>query len=114
VLDLHSAYRYLRSQPLETGDRFVFVAFAGESGFLATVTVEKREKLKLRGASRPAIRCDLRLEKVDKKRRLVPFKKCKRVTGWLSDDADRIPLRVEGEIFVGKVWAELDGAPPSR
>jgi hypothetical protein len=107
AMDLHAGYRYVRSQRMEAGDRYSFIAVASDSAFLATVKVVKREKIKVGGVARPAIRCELQVRKVDKKRELIPYRKFKRATGWLSDDADRIPLRIEADIFVGKVWVEL-------
>ena len=49
---------------------------------------------------------------------LEPHKKFQNGTIWLSDDADRIPLRIEVNIFVGYIFAELDWIkfqdPPKR
>ena len=39
--------------------------------------------------------------------KLEPHGKFKHATGWLSDDADRLPLRMNAQIFVGSVWVEL-------
>jgi hypothetical protein len=38
---------------------------------------------------------------------LEPHRKFRRATVWISDDANRIPLRIEAQIFVGTVFAEL-------
>jgi hypothetical protein len=38
---------------------------------------------------------------------LVPHGKFKRATAWISDDSDRLPLRMNAQIFVGSVWVEL-------
>ncbi len=47
---------------------------------------------------------------------LEPHKKFKRAFAWLSDDRDRMLLKIEAEIFVGSVWCELqsDGLPPVK
>ena len=39
---------------------------------------------------------------------LQPHAKFKRAYIWLSDDPDRLVLRVQADIFVGSVWAELE------
>jgi hypothetical protein len=43
-----------------------------------------------------------------KKLELEPHRKFRRATVWISDDANRIPLRIEAQIFVGTVFAELE------
>ncbi len=50
---------------------------------------------------------DLQLSKISKDLELEPHKKFRQATIWLSDDADRIPLRIEAQIFVGTIFAEL-------
>jgi hypothetical protein len=50
---------------------------------------------------------DLKLQRVNKKNELEPHRKFKRATIWISDDNDRVLLRIESQIFVGAVIAEL-------
>jgi len=38
---------------------------------------------------------------------LQPHRKFRRATIWVSDDTDRILLRIEAQVFVGTVFAEL-------
>ena len=85
-------------------------AFAGadeSTPYLATITVLGRERIKVKAGTYPAIKVDLKLEKVTSDMKLEPHGKFKRATGWLSDDEDRLPLRMNAQIFVGSVWAEL-------
>ncbi len=49
----------------------------------------------------------MQLSKIGKKRELEPHKKFRRASVWISDDSDRLLLRVEASIFVGKVFTEL-------
>ncbi|HEX4086309.1 MAG TPA: DUF3108 domain-containing protein [Chthoniobacteraceae bacterium] len=113
--DLQTALLYVRSQKLENGDVYRFVVFPATSPYLATVTVEGREKVKVRTGTYPAIKMDLKLEKVTSDLKLAPHGKFKRATGWLSDDSDRLPLKMNAQIFIGSVWLELtkvtDGVP---
>jgi hypothetical protein len=38
----------------------------------------------------------------------VPHGKFRSGSVWISDDADRIPLRAEVDIFIGYVFGELE------
>jgi hypothetical protein len=38
---------------------------------------------------------------------LEPHKKFRGATIWVSDDAERLILRIDAQIFVGTVFAEL-------
>jgi hypothetical protein len=105
--DLQTALLYIRSQKLNTGDVYRLVVYPGTAAYLATVTVEDRDKIKVKAGDYPAIRIDLKLEKIMPDMTLVPHGKFKRATAWISDDADRLPLRMNAQIFVGSVWVEL-------
>jgi hypothetical protein len=105
--DLQTALLYIRSQSLETGKVYSLVVYPGTTPYLATITVMGRERIKVRAGSYPAIKVDLRLEKITKEMTLLPHGKFKRATAWISDDADRLPLRMNAQIFVGSVWVEL-------
>ena len=54
-----------------------------------------------------AIKLDLQLKRIGKHLELEPHRKFRRATIWVSDDAERLLLRIEAQIFVGTVWAEL-------
>jgi hypothetical protein len=105
--DLQSALLLIRSQPLRDGDEVVACVYPGNSGYLATIKVAGRETVKAAGRDWPAIRCDLSLRAINKDFTLAPHAKFKKASAWLSDDADRLLLRIDAEVFVGRVWAEL-------
>jgi hypothetical protein len=63
--------------------------------------------VRVRPGNYNAIKVDLKLQRVNKKNELEPHRKFKRATIWLSDDNDRVLLRIESQIFVGTVTAEL-------
>jgi hypothetical protein len=107
VFDLQTGMLFVRSQRLQAGDRYRFVVYPSTSAYFAEIEVVGREKLKVAGVSYDAIKCQVRLQGVTKKFELAPHKKFKRAFAWLSDDRDRLLLRIEAEIFVGSVWAEL-------
>lgn len=105
--DLQSALLYLRSQPLTNGSSYRVVVFPGKDPYLATVSVSGREHINVAAGSYNAIRADVQLSRIGKQMELKPHKKFKKATVWLSDDADRMLLRVEAEVFVGTIFAEL-------
>jgi len=107
LYDLHSALLYLRSQPLTDHSVYRIVVYPATSAYLTTVTVLGREHISLRAGSYNAIKCDLQLKRIGKKFELEPHRKFRRATIWISDDENRIPLRIEAQIFVGTVFAEL-------
>jgi hypothetical protein len=117
LFDLHSALLYIRSQALQEKSVHRIVVYPSTAAYLATITVLGREKITVKAGSYDAIKLDIQLSKIGKKRELQPHRKFRRATAWLSDDADRIPLRIEAEVFVGTVFVELqsvrfNGAKP--
>ncbi|HEY1583047.1 MAG TPA: DUF3108 domain-containing protein [Chthoniobacterales bacterium] len=107
VYDMHSALLYLRSQALREGDVYRLVIYPATSPYLATLTVVGHPRLTVAAGSYDAIKLDLQLSKIGKKRELEPHKKFRRASIWVSNDADRLLLRVEANIFIGTVFAEL-------
>jgi hypothetical protein len=110
LFDLHSAMLYLRSQPLSDRSTYRVVVYPATSAYLATITVLGREKTSVRAGTYNAIKIDLQLNRIGKKLDLQPHRKFRRATIWISDDADRILLRIEAQVFVGTVFAELQSA----
>ena len=107
LLSLNSALLYQRTQPLKDGAVQRFVVYPSTSAYLCTITVAGRDRVSVPTGTYDAIKLDLKLDKVSKKRELQPHKKFRSATIWLSDDADRLVLRIETKIFVGTVFAEL-------
>ena len=110
--DLTSAMLFVRSQPLNVGDEIVFTAFPGDSAYLARVHVASRETFLLNGESRKALRLTLDIKKINlqgpSKGELLPHSKFHSGTIWISDDADRMPIRAEVDIFVGYIHGQLE------
>lgn len=107
LFDLHSAALYLRSQPLKQGNVYRLAIYAATNAYLATVKVIGRDKISVRAGTYNAIKLDLQLKRIGKHLELEPHKKFHRATIWVSDDAERLILRVDAQIFVGTVFAEL-------
>ena len=107
LFDLHSAALYLRSQPLKEGDVYRLAVYPTTNAYLATIKVTGRDKISVRAGTYNAIKLDLQLKRIGKHLELQPHKKFRRATIWVSDDAERLILRIEAQIFVGAVFAEL-------
>jgi hypothetical protein len=107
LLDLHSAMLFLRSQPLKERSVYRIVVYPAASAYLATITVAGREKVSIRAGTFKTIKLDLKLNKIGKNLELEPHRKFRHGTIWISDDADRMLLRIEAQIFVGTVFVEL-------
>lgn len=107
LFDLHTALLYLRSQTLRQGTVYRIAVFPATSAYLATITVTGREKVSVPAGTFNAIKLDLKLNKIGKKGDLEPHRKFRRGTIWISDNPDRMLLRIYAQIFVGTVFAEL-------
>ncbi|HEU5247116.1 MAG TPA: DUF3108 domain-containing protein [Candidatus Udaeobacter sp.] len=107
LFDLFSAMLYLRSQPLKDRSVYRVVAYPATNAYLATLTVTGREKVSVHAGSYNAIKLDLQLKRIGKHLQLEPHRKFRHATIWVSDDAERLLLRIEAQVFVGTVFAEL-------
>lgn len=107
IHDMQSALLFFRSQPLVAGDKVKLCVYPGSSGYFAVIEVLGREKITVAGKEWNAIKCDLKLREVDKKFVLKTHDKFKNAIAWFSDDQDRMLLKIEAEVFIGKVWTEL-------
>ena len=108
LFDLHTALLFVRSQRLKEGDTLNLVIYPATAPYLATIRVLGREWTQVKAGRYAAIKLDVRLQRINQKFELEPHSKFKRATAWLSDDADRILLKAQADIFVGSVWVELN------
>jgi hypothetical protein len=107
LFDLHTALLFIRSQPLTDGSVQRLAVYPETNAYLATVTVVAHESITVGPGVYKAIKLDLQLSKIGKQRELEPHRKFKRASVWLSDDSDRLLLRIEAGVFVGTVFANL-------
>jgi hypothetical protein len=107
IYDLHSALLILRSQPLQQGDVYRLIVYPATNAYLTTLTVTDRSPITTAAGTYPAIKLDLELKKIGKHDELEPHKKFRRASVWVSDDSDRLLLRIEASIFVGTIYSEL-------
>ncbi|WP_193211000.1 DUF3108 domain-containing protein [Luteolibacter marinus] len=107
VHDLFSAMLHVRSHRLADGDTLSLPLLPFDKPYLMRVKVLGREKFK----NRDTIKLDVAIQKIDPKTKaLLPYKKMKSSTLWLSDDANRIPVELRSEIFIGDVRMTLADA----
>jgi hypothetical protein len=107
LFDLQTSVLYLRSQPLSERSTYRVVVYPATNAYLAIATVVGREKVSVRSGTYKAIKIDLQLKRIGKNLDLEPHRKFRRGTIWVSDDPDRIVLRIEAQVFIGTVFAEL-------
>ena len=107
VHDVFSAMLHVRSQKLDNGDTLVLPLQPFNKPYLLKIHVLGREKF----AGRDTIKLSVALHKIDPKtKNLLPYKKMKSSTLWLSDDANRIPVELRSQVFIGDVRMTLANA----
>jgi len=100
--DVISGFYYLRSMPVIDKDNIVVDVFDSNKFIKVQIFILARERIELRsGKEAETIKAKVVL------RSEGLFQKVGDIYIWLSDDAERIPLRVETKVPVGKVTAEL-------
>lgn len=110
--DLFSAMLFIRSQALAPGNEVHAIIFPGDAPFLVRIKSLGTDPLIIAGTTRDALKLDIRIQRINIKKNnsLEEHKKFSSGKIWLSNDADRIPLRAEVSIFIGYVFAELVSA----
>lgn len=103
---------FIRSQPLLPHDRVGVIAFPGDDSYLVEVRVVGRENLWVAGKDYPTIKLEFEIQKIvrdkiTKLSHLEPHKKFRSGRVWISDDTNRMALRMEVNIFIGYVYGEL-------
>jgi len=117
IRDLFAAMLFVRSQSLHDGDHLRMTIFPDRNPYLVDLTVEGRDTVMLMRKKIPSIRFTVRIQTIetegDHKGRLAPHRKFRSGRVWMSDDARRLPLRAEVDVFIGAVFAELVKITPS-
>ena len=108
LFDLHTALLWVRTQRLTPGDTYQFVVYPATAAYLAEAKVLSSETITVPARSGNSLKIELKLRRIAKDRSLEPHKKFKRAYAWISDDTDRLLLKVEADLAVGSVWAELE------
>ncbi len=107
VQDLLSAVFYVRSQPLEKGDKISLMVAPFNKPYLAKFQVIGREKHRLKRKNHETIKLNIEISKIEHDLSLKPYTKVKKISLWITDDEYRFPLELQAEVFVGYVTASL-------
>lgn len=117
VRDLFAAMLAIRSQPLHDGDHLLLTIFPDQNPYLVDLRVEGREILRIGERKIPAVRFRIGIQTVATNGpeigRLAPHKKFRSGRVWMTDDARRLPLKAEVDVFIGSVFAELAKVSPA-
>jgi len=107
ALDLLSTILYVRSLPLNKGDKITRVVQPFDRPYLVTFKVEGQEERKFEGRKIPTIKMSITILRVNKDLSLKSYDKMKEGTIWVSDDDFRLPIEIRADIFVGYITCML-------
>ena len=102
VLDILSALYFVRAQKLEVGKDVVFDIINREEQYPLVVKVLKKETVKVAAGKFPCIVVEPQFRGEG-----IFVSKGKSLKVWLTDDAYKMPVKMESEVFIGSVSAEL-------
>jgi len=106
VFDPVSAAFLAKSLPVEKGDKLGFDVYNGKHRFLINFFVEGVEEIKTARGPRMARKI---VPKVFRLTDSEGEKKLRSATIWVSNDSKRELLKIESEVWIGSVTAELEG-----
>jgi hypothetical protein len=105
VHDVVSALYFLRTQPLRVGEQFRIPVNDGAKTHDITVEVQRRDTIQPPLGRRAAFRVEAKIFR-------ELYKKKGRVFIWISDDEQRLPLRIRVESSIGSVTGNLKSVSP--
>ena len=108
ALDLLSTIFYVRSMPLEKGDKITRVVQPFDRPYLVSFIVQGREERKFEGEKIPTIKLSVEIARVNKDLSLKQYDKMKESTVWVSDDDFRLPIEIRADIFIGYITCLLE------
>lgn len=103
----------LRAARLDPGDKLELILIDGTNFYQGAIEVLRREELKSAMGNQTAIRLLCTGQRVDAKGVKLP-RPPRQATLWLSDDAYRLPLRIEAQTDYGTGEFELTSYEPAR
>jgi hypothetical protein len=108
LFDMESTFLYMRSLPLAVGETRTVALMTSRSPYLATIKVVGKGKVSVKAGEFQAFEYAIQLEKITKYGTLEPRKGFKDARAWISDDANRMILKAQADVFIGSVTAELE------
>lgn len=103
ALDVTGATFALRNRALEVGEEYTYPVFTGSKSFVMKAKVEAKETLGTAQGRQEVLRLRVYTEfsgNLASKRDMV---------AWLTADARHLPVRIEAELALGSIVAELQG-----
>lgn len=104
IQDVVSAFYFARTYDhtiLEPGDQLPFQNFLDRQTFDLNAEFVKRETIKVNGKKYKALKMKLNVEEAG----MVTDGGV--ITFWITDDSNKIPLRIESELMIGSIKADL-------
>lgn len=109
IRDILSTLLFLRQSELNAGQRIRLVVQPLESLFLVTFRVIGPEMRQVLGKTWKTIRLEMSLSGIGEDFAPVDDNKLRGATLWLSDDAHRVPVEIQADLFIGYVSMRLAG-----
>jgi hypothetical protein len=103
----------MRLARLKDGDKLSLVVMDGTAFYLGTMEVLGRQDIQSELGTRRAIKLACTGERINENGEKLA-RPPRRGTVWVSDDAARLPLRIEGETELGKAVFALTSYEPGR
>ena len=101
VEDIVTGFFYLRRQPLEVGKQVRVPVNDGSKTHVVSVEVQARERIQTPLGERQAFRLEPKVFDDGL------YKRKGRMLIWISDDAERLPLRIKAMITLGSITGDL-------
>jgi uncharacterized protein DUF3108 len=116
AFDSHSAMGLVRAWNPQVGERRVLLVFGGRRLWRSTIELRGREAATTPFGTQPALRYEGVAVRLDSDLDVDDSKPPRQFTVWLSDDADKVPLRVKAYTELGDVEMVLTDyrSPVSR
>jgi hypothetical protein len=112
IQDVLSAFFYARAtnnqRELEPGDRISLRNYHDRKTFGLWATMVKRERIKVEGEKYNAIKFKLNVKESGM------ITDGGKITFWISDDENKIPLRIKADLLVGSLKIDLEEAKGLR
>ncbi len=98
LLDPFAVLYYIRSIPLQVGDRVTIRVTDGNAVYLINLDVVKREKIKTWLGTYKCLKIEPKMQSIEG---IFHKKKKAKIFVWLTDDNRRIPVKLQSEVTFG-------------
>ncbi len=106
LIDPITAVFKARHQPIEVGSKLGYDVFTGESRYRVDLRVDGRDEIAVPAGNFSALRVTPRVMKI-RGHNKPPDERLRGATIWITDDAERVLLRIRSDVFIGAVTLDL-------